>query len=79
MRKDSACALSPDYVCRILVNRGLTSKEQEKEVFRKKGWLSESAEEAANYQECIRALFFRHSQSWETTFQEVIRMTWGQI
>jgi hypothetical protein len=45
----------------------------------KKGWFSGKAGEAANYQGCITRLFFRHNQSRETTYQEVVRMIWGQI
>ena len=44
MKKDSTFPLSPDYVCRILVNRGLVSKEQKEEIFQKKDSLQKKLE-----------------------------------
>jgi general secretion pathway protein E len=44
MKKDSTFPLSPDYVCRSLVNRGLISKEQKEEIFQKKDGLQKKLE-----------------------------------
>jgi len=44
MKKDSTFPLSPDYVCRILVNRGLISNEQKEEIFQKKDSLQKKLE-----------------------------------
>ena len=44
MKKESTFPLSPDYVCRILVNRGLVSKEQKEEIFQKKDSLQKKLE-----------------------------------
>jgi len=45
MKKDSKFPLSPDNVCRILVSRGIISKEQEEDIFRKKDGLQKKLEE----------------------------------
>ncbi|HUT72552.1 MAG TPA: GspE/PulE family protein [Desulfatiglandales bacterium] len=44
MKKDSTFPLSADYVCRILVNRGLISNEQKEEIFQKKDSLQKKLE-----------------------------------
>ena len=44
MKKDSAFPLSPDYVCRSLVNQGLISEEQREEIFQKKDGLQKKLE-----------------------------------